>query len=79
MARHTHRWARTLAVAQAAVAETALRPLPGDDAAVRDGLVVERRVSPTGHAALREIRVRVADPGSGAETELVELVYVPQR
>jgi hypothetical protein len=69
---------RALLVARTILAEAGLAAPPvGVTNGMRDGLVWTRRVLPTPHAALREVRVRVADAANArAAVELVELIRV---
>jgi prepilin-type N-terminal cleavage/methylation domain-containing protein len=53
-------------------------PPPGDEeTTAHGGLRLERRIRPTLHPALLEIRVRVTPPGAVAGIELVEIVRAP--
>jgi prepilin-type N-terminal cleavage/methylation domain-containing protein len=72
------RTTRALLVARTVLAEAGLAAPPlGVDGGARDGLAWTRRVLPTPHAALREVRVRVTETAGGpALVELVELIRV---
>lgn len=72
------RTTRALLLARAVLAEAGLAAPPlGVARGTRDGLAWSRHVVPTPHRALREVRVRVAEPGGGpALVELLELVRV---
>jgi hypothetical protein len=72
------RTTRALLVARTVLAEAGLgAPAPGVLAGSRDGLAWTRRVLPTPHRALREVRVQVTETAGGPVlVELVELIRV---
>ena len=53
-------------------------PPPGEETTTLDGgLRLERRVRPTLHPSLLEVRIRVAPAGSAGGVELVEILRAP--
>jgi Tfp pilus assembly protein PilV len=71
---------RAQLAAQGLLAEARMGPLPLGTVAgtTTDGVAFEREVRPTGHPALREVRVRTrAGTAAGAGCELVEVLRAP--